>query len=704
MANEGSVLKPALKTGARETPALTGLAHPMMVLDDDVRRVREMRLERRARLSELKSPRDVRRYQERVQAAIHRAFSPVPKRTPLNARVLGVHESRYARIEKILFESRPNFFVTANLYIPHGVSEKKKAFGVIADCGHSQNGKQLQGYQAFPQRLALNGFMTLLIDPINQGERDQFYGLGKELQDGLSDNCCQAHNMIGKQLELIGEFFGMWRAWDNMRALDYLLTRPELDTRHIGMTGNSGGGTMTTWTWAVEPRLTMAAPSCFVTTFLHNLENELPADCEQYPPGCLGAGLEMADFLIACAPKPVILLGQRRDFFDRRGLVEAHEEIRRVYGILGARDKAQMFMGPEPHRYSWHAQEAMVEFFCRQVGSPTRQRGTIHTAIPDSKIEDNGDNLLVTPKGNVVAYGSTPIYKLTAQTAREQSSRRKTLSGAALQRAIRSVLNLDKTAGTPAGAKNPPHFRVLRPNTFAGYRAARYAVETESVRYRDICKSGIRAFLQKVTKEPGVSLEVEPAITLYLPHLSAEAELCDPKLGGRYLQQDAFYALDVRGTGDSMPVRPPDSDFFASYQYDYMHHGHGVMFGESYFGRRVFDVLRTIDLLASEGVKSIELIGRGQGALHAAYAAVLANHVVKKVTLINAPASYLEWATNPVVRWPASNMPRGVLNHFDLPDIYRALKGRVQIVAPWDCFMEPIGARRLTRARAAAAR
>ena len=61
-----------------------------------------------------------------------------------------------------------------------------------------------------------------------------------------------------------------------MRALDYLLTRPEVDKQQIGVTGNSGGGTMTTWLCGVEQRWAMGAPSCFVTTFRRNMENELP--------------------------------------------------------------------------------------------------------------------------------------------------------------------------------------------------------------------------------------------------------------------------------------------------------------------------------------------------------------------------------------------------------------------------------------------
>ena len=85
------------------------------------------------------------------------------------------------------------------------------------------------------------------------------------------------------------------------------------------MTGNSGGGTMTTWLCGVEPRWTMAAPSCFVTTFRRNLENELPQDTEQCPPRALALGLDHADFLAAMAPKPIIILAKERDYFDVPG-------------------------------------------------------------------------------------------------------------------------------------------------------------------------------------------------------------------------------------------------------------------------------------------------------------------------------------------------------------------------------------------------
>jgi len=276
-----------------------------MVLDDYVDKVRRIHQERKARLSRITTCRQAEAYQQEVREVIAGAFSLRPPKTELNARVTGVVERSAYRIEKVTFESRPGCMVTANLYIPRGLEEPAPC--VLGTCGHMQEGKAGDLYQGFSQRLAHAGFVVLIYDPINQGERDQYHGLsGREAVGG----CCQAHNMMGKQLELLGEFFGMWRAWDGIRALDYLLGRPEVDQTRVGLTGNSGGGTMTTWLWAIEDRFTMAAPGCFVTTFLHNLENELPADCEQCPPGVLGAGLEMADFLIAGAPRPLLLLGQ----------------------------------------------------------------------------------------------------------------------------------------------------------------------------------------------------------------------------------------------------------------------------------------------------------------------------------------------------------------------------------------------------------
>ena len=173
---------------------------------------------------------------------IRECFGPEPERTALNPRVTGTVERDAYTIENVIFESRPGMLVTANLYIPKG-----RPFplpGVVGTCGHSDNGKAEAAYQSFSQALARQGYVVLIYDPIGQGERLQYVNekLGSRIGVGVYE-----HLYAGNQQMLVGEFFGAWRAWDGIRALDYLLTRKEVDPKHIGVTGNSGGGTMTTW-------------------------------------------------------------------------------------------------------------------------------------------------------------------------------------------------------------------------------------------------------------------------------------------------------------------------------------------------------------------------------------------------------------------------------------------------------------------------
>jgi len=597
-------------------------------------------------------------YQQRIRRVIKSAFSPRPKKTPLNPKITGTLQRNGYRIEKILFESRPDCMVSANLYVPDKISGK--APGVIAPCGHSENGKACDLYQAFCQRLVQSGFVVLIYDPFNQGERDQ-YALLTEREPVRS--CCPAHNMMGKQLELLGEFFGMWRVWDGIRALDYLLTRPEVDPKRIGLTGNSGGGTLTTWLWAVEDRFTMAAPGCFVTTFLHNLENELPADNEQYPPGVIGGGLDMADFFIVQAPKPVILLGQKYDYFDRRGFLETYEELQKIYGILKAPKKNLSYnLGPQGHGYSVHNQEAMVEFFCR------------HAKMKPVKVEEtevlDEKELYATPDGNVIRAGSKPIYEMIAEKADELVNKRKSLGVVTLKNRLKKLLNIPTVYS--------PHYRVLRPTHIDGQTFARYAIETES---------NIQAIMKKrmENSQYSYSLDVDETVHLYLPYLSSEEDIKNDPLAVSLKKSHELYALDVRGFGESMPE--DINQFLHPYGMDYMFHGHGILLDKSYLGRRVYDVLTTITLLEEEGAKAVHLYGRGQGAIIALFAGVLHDNIAS-VTLKNAPVSYDSWTHSPIVLWPSANFLRGVLKEFDLTDCMKAIESKLTVIKPWGADMK----------------
>ena len=629
-----------------------------MVLDDYVARVRAVNADRAKRLSSIRTKKEAFAYRDEVREAIDKAYRPWPSKTPLNARVVGTIERRYYRIEKIIFESRPGCLVTAHLYVPDKLDGP--APGIIGSCGHAADGKNASLYQAFCQRLARNGFVVLIYDPFNQGERDQYYALHSRESVRSSTH---AHNMMGKQLELVGEWFGAWRAWDGIRALDYLLTRPEVDPRCIGLTGNSGGGTMTSWIWPVEERFTMAAPSCFVTTFAANLENELPADSEQYPPGVIGAGLDMADFFIARAPAPVILLGQAYCFFDRRGLKQAYSEVRRFYDIIGAPVNAtDIFIGSEGHGFFRDNQEAMVQFFATHAG--------IQQVARLEETEDLSDVLNVTPKGEVVPEGATPIYDLIAQKADVLASKRKKLGKDELTRRVQGVLDLSDN-------RDLPHHRWLRGTTEDGVRLARYAVETEG---------NIRAIMRKRLANPSHShtLDVEREVHLYLPHVSAEVDLVEDPFAKRLKEQHPLYALDVRGLGESLA--DDEREFFHPYGNDYMCNGYGLMLGQSFLGRRVHDVLSTLDLLAHEGAQKIHLYGRGQGAIHALFAGFLHSGVTT-ITLKNYPLSYHAWTQTPLVSWPTANIPRGVLTLFDLSDLMDVVDKKLALIQPWGADM-----------------
>ena len=382
---------------------------------------------------------------------IQECFGSFPERTPLNARVTRTVERDGYRIENVIFESRPGFPVTANLYVPTG--REGRMPGVVGTCGHSANGKAAEPYQQFAQGLARIGMVCLIYDPIGQGERLQYVTEKLTSKKGAG---VREHLHGGNQQFLVGEFLGSWHAWDGIRALDYLLTRPEVDPNHVGVTGNSGGGTMTTWLTGVESRWTMSAPSCFVTTFRRNLENELPADTEQCPPRAIGLGLDHADFLAALAPRPVIILAKERDYFDVRGAEEAYERLRRLYSLLGAEQNIALFVGPTGHGYSLENREAMYSWFSRASSQKPRDsatestfNGVLSTAgdvpfvgEPPLTIEKD-ETLWCTPQGQVAAVeGTRSLFDFTRDKSRDLATRRKSLRGAALKTAVSDILRI----------------------------------------------------------------------------------------------------------------------------------------------------------------------------------------------------------------------------------------------------------------------
>ena len=497
----------------------------------------------------------------------------------------------------------------------------------------------------------MKGYAVLAIDPVSQGERLQFLDFPE-----FKGSCCWEHNVMGKQLLLTGETMGAWRAWDAVRGLDYLLSRPEVDTTRVGLTGNSGGGTMTTFVNALEDRLTMAAPSCYITTWVHNVENELPADSEQMPPGTLAAGLEMGDFLIARAPRPLVVLGQSNDFFDPRGTRETYEEVRKVYRLLGAEDSIRLTIGHGDHGYSKENREAMYSLFndTAKVAAPA--------AEPDDVKLSPEQEIYCAPEGQV---RNLPVNKYIREFAAEKASglaaARKPRTKQELCELMRNLLRLDEAF--------IPHYRVLRGRyTDKGFYS-RFGLETEpDGRLMSVLKLKAKNTLY-------FHLPETKKIVLYIPHLDSQDELSEMSVP----DDVTVYGLDIRGIGECTPSgcdQPEPRDFFNEYQFDYHYASLGLMFGKPYLSGKVKDILCAAELLARNGAE-IEVQANGQGTIPALIAALLSGKITS-LKLMNAPDSWDSMVRTPVPGYALSVLIPGVLAQTDLPELRKAIAEKLR--------------------------
>ncbi len=623
------------------------------VQDYYLAKARALSAERKERLSRIGTRKEAEEYIAEVREKIRNTFAPPNEKTPLNPIVTKTSDRGNIRIECIVYESRPGYPVTANLYLP---KTGGKHPAVLFLCGHSQEGKKADPYQFCGRHLAEMGYAVLIPDPVAQGERYQF--LDASDRDGIDGACCNEHNMLGKQLLLTGEYFGTWRAWDAIRGLDYLLSRPEVDSSRVGITGNSGGGTMTTFVNALDDRFTMAAPGCYITTWRNNLENELPIDVEQVPPGLFGAGCEMADFLIAAAPRPIQILSQRNDFFDPRGAEEAFEDVRRIYRLLGAEDKARLFIGPDSHGYTKPNRETMYAFFNEQSG--------IQASAKEPDLVPLDRELDCTPSGQIAGTpGTRRMHDLILDRLEDCKANRKSHTAEELRTYFRKELGIpEKTA--------VPYYRVLRPQETEECCYARFFLETEK-------NTGV--VLKLASKDTLFSFPETKTARLFVPHLDSVQEHAElPPADG------ADFLLDPHGIGESQPSGCDQygrDEFFKPYLFDYHYASSAMLLGESYPGLKVRDILSAWTLLKSKGYEEIVLCGNGQGGIPLRIAALFTGG---RVQLYGAADSWESMVKARVTLWPQSCMIPGVLRITDLPEIDRLLGDRLEIRSRWDAM------------------
>ena len=195
---------------------------------------------------------------------------------------------------------------------------------------------------------AKNGLAVLCFDPIGQGERLQALDdEGKAVVKGSTTE----HTMAGIGALLVGRSAASYRIWDAIRSLDYLAGRPEVDAKRLGCTGNSGGGTETSYLMALDDRIAVAAPSCYITSLERLFATIGPQDAEQNITGQIAFGMDHADYVELRAPKPTLLCVGTQDFFDIKGSWDTFREVKLVYGRLGFGERVDLFeSGRTGHR------------------------------------------------------------------------------------------------------------------------------------------------------------------------------------------------------------------------------------------------------------------------------------------------------------------------------------------------------------------
>jgi len=310
----------------------------------------------------IRTEQDLLRIQKEIRQKLLTMLGGLPStRRPLHPRVTGRIAMDGFHMEKLIFESLPGVYVTALLYVPDG-GDRTKHPAVLVPAGHAENGKA--HYQALCQRLAQRGYVVLSWDPVGQGERSQFWDAKKS--KSRYNRICAEHAVLGNLAYLAGTNLARWEIWDGLRAFDYLLTRPEVDPERVNITGTSGGGFQAMHIAALEPRIKIAAVSCYITSLPMRIHNRIfkdpDSDPEQDLYGMLSNGVDHAGLLLLMYPRPVFIAAATLDFFPIEGTHKTFEEVSRLYRRFGHADRIAMAEGYHGHQYSDENQEAAFEF------------------------------------------------------------------------------------------------------------------------------------------------------------------------------------------------------------------------------------------------------------------------------------------------------------------------------------------------------
>jgi hypothetical protein len=594
------------------------------------------------------------RRRDRLRRRFLEVIGGLPEaKTPLNAVCTGEIVRDAYTIRKIVYQSLPGFYVTANLYLPKTKANGRPVPAVLKACGHSELAKAAPLYQKVCIDLARNGFAVFAVDPVSQGERMQYYdpAVGRNLVRWHAE-----HSYIGLQCDLIGMSIIRYFIWDLVRAIDYLETVPEIDASRIGITGNSGGGLQTAFMMMVEPRIQAAAPCTYITSRESYMRTGQSQDGEQIIYGAIRDGLDYDDYAAMFAPKPAMIGAVKSDFFCVEGTLEAYERLRRVYALYGCEDRIELSLVDGTHAYNDALREAAVNFFIRRLQGGEGGFVT-DPAVP---VEDKW-TLACTKSGQVLAEypDARTAQALNAEYLAEHGAGSAGKSPEEIRAAVRRWLN-------PPEERIPIYPRIIH---------------TSERKHPENWIDDVRHHAIFFFSERDIAVTA-----LYIEKIGRRADRCtvfvhEEGINHVYKENDLIMQLlrdgdvlmfDPRGMGTaaSRPVNP--RPFHEMYGTEYKLNSDALMLGTSLMQMRVFDVARACDFLRQYAPdKKLRLGGKGVGAVYALLAAMLVDDV-EALYLENGLPSFASIVNEPTYRYDERYRAYGILREFDLPDVIRA--------------------------------
>jgi cephalosporin-C deacetylase-like acetyl esterase len=686
----GLNLAPArLVAGAAQSPASTrpySGEYPDVLLQHLARKLNALAAKWDQERSKIRTPSDLEARNRFVRQKAIEMIHGLPEKNPLEPVTVGVlHRDGY-RVENVMFQSRPNFWVTGNLYIP--ASGTGPFPGIISPCGHSATARMYPAYQFTYMNLVKNGFVVLAYDPVGQGERRQYWNPQTNVNE-IGGPVTWEHSLPGQLLLLLGQDLTHYRIWDGMRAIDYLLTRPEVDPKKIGCTGQSGGGTLTLFISALDERVQCAAVNEGGTRHrwpvLIRPETRVETgDTEQHFFPAAIYGVDMCDLHVAIAPRP--LLAAIENYSP--SFNETADHIRERYRLLGVPEKFATEQATDPHGMTMKLRLATANWFCRWFYNrkgPDRE--------PEFQLEPL-ENLYCTPDGSIrySRKGDTIFSLILKRQAELPPPRKAPANSAGLRRYQRDIGDQIR--------------KLLRYRQSDQPLAPRHVVTTP--------RKGYQVEKLEFLSEPGIYIpawvflperrEQQTAI-LYVNDTGNRADGMEFGVIETLTRKgNVVVSIEARGIGETKPPHPGEDSPGQFHHVDDVETVMSYMaweMNESLFGMRVQDVIRSIDYILSRpdvDRRGVRLIGKGMGALWALCAAALDTRIRAAVCEAGL-LSYRSLTSVDRFLHGADIFVPDVLKYFDLPDVAAAVADRpLALVSPLDAMKNPVEVSQARRA------